>query len=259
MELNFSKYQGTGNDFVIVDNRELQHQFSKNEVVKLCDRKFGIGSDGLILIQNHPEYDFEMVFYNPDASQSFCGNGSRCAVAFAHSLGLFKHKTSFLSTDGLHHAELLEHDWVRLEMHDVEGSESIGSHLFINTGSPHYILPFPDKEDFNIVDEARKIRYNERFQVEGVNVNFIRVENDVLHIRTYERGVENETLSCGTGVTAAALAQHEFSKRGMGRFEQKINSEGGELKVTFEKTESGYSNIVLEGPATFVFQGKINL
>jgi diaminopimelate epimerase len=259
LELQFSKYQGTGNDFVIIDNRNPQHNFSKEQIIHLCDRKFGIGSDGLILIQNYPSLDFEMVFYNPDASQSFCGNGSRCAVVFAKNLGLFNSSTRFLSTDGEHQAELLPNGWVKLKMHDVNSYEWVGSDLFINTGSPHYILPMPQNESFDIVQLAHGIRYNDRFAKEGVNVNFIKIQKETLHIRTYERGVEDETLSCGTGVTAAALAQHIFSKNPSGQYSQQIQSQGGELRVSFEATESGFSNIHLEGPAMFVYKGLIEL
>jgi len=259
LKIPFNKYQGTGNDFVVIDNLSREFDLRKEQIVRICDRKFGVGSDGLILIQKHDNYDFEMVFYNPDASQSFCGNGSRCAVLFAKKLGLFGETTRFLSTDGEHEAELLPNNWVKLKMHDVNALEHINGDLFLNTGSPHYVKKEAFDDSFDIVSEARKIRYNERYSAEGVNVNYIKTVNDVLFIRTYERGVEDETLSCGTGVTAAALALNEFTGSQEGDFKQKVQSSGGRLEVHYTKSNRSFNNIYLLGPATFVYRGEIDL
>jgi diaminopimelate epimerase len=257
LNIEFYKYQGTGNDFVVIDNRAIQHSFTKEQIIHICSRKFGIGSDGLILIQNHSTSDFEMVFYNPDASQSFCGNGSRCAVRFAKKLGLFENQTTFLSTDGLHTAELMPDNWVSLQMHDVPTFEWIGSDLFIDTGSPHYISPKPVNEDFNLIEAAKEIRYSDRFREKGINVNYIHSVDPVLHIRTYERGVENETLSCGTGVTASVLAKHLFDDIDQGSFEQEVSTPGGNLQVAYEVGENGFTNIYLKGPASMVYKGTV--
>lgn len=259
MKIPFYKYQGAGNDFIVIDNRDQKFNLSISQIQNLCDRKFGIGSDGLILIEKHQNLDFNMVFFNPDGSQSFCGNGSRCAVSFAKSLKLFDQETKFLSTDGKHSASLMEGDWVSLKMHDVPSYEQIGQDLFINTGSPHYIISSEGVNNIEIVSEAHKIRYNSRFKDEGVNVNFIELKNEILHIRTYERGVENETLSCGTGVTAAALAQHIINGKHEGSFNQKVKSMGGDLEVSFKLDSNGFSDIYLKGPATFVFNGSISI
>lgn len=259
MKINFSKYQGTGNDFIIIDNRNNQVQLNNEHIVFLCHRRYGIGSDGLILIQNHSELDFEMVFYNPDSSQSFCGNGSRCAVVFANSLNLFDQKTEFLSTDGVHEAELMNDSWVSLKMHDVSEHEKINADLFIDTGSPHYLIQNNMENGFDLISEARKVRYNDRFMEKGVNVNFIRSEDDVIHLRTYERGVENETLSCGTGVTASALANHIYNGNLNGSFTQKVISQGGSLEVDFQSDGEQFTEIYLKGPAAFVYEGEIEI
>jgi diaminopimelate epimerase len=259
LNINFYKYQGTGNDFVIIDNRSLNHVFSNEEVRQICNRKFGIGSDGLILIQDHPTLDFEMIFFNPDASQSFCGNGSRCAVLFAKHLGLFNQRTIFESTDGEHSAELMQDNWVSLKMHDVPNFEWIGSDLFLDTGSPHYVTAKTYEQGFDIVEHAHKIRYNQRFAEIGVNVNYIKRDDEVLKVRTYERGVENETLSCGTGVTAAALASHLFDDKDSGSFEQEVLSEGGNLRVAYQAGTGGFTDIYLKGPAAMVYKGTISI
>ncbi|BDD00350.1 diaminopimelate epimerase [Persicobacter psychrovividus] len=255
--VDFYKYQGTGNDFVMVDNR--QQVIDPNDipsVQRLCDRKFGIGADGLILIQEHPDYDFEMVYFNSDGSKSLCGNGSRCAVRFAEFLGIVSKSTHFLTIDGGLYAEITP-AVIRLKMPDVTTTERIGEDFFINTGSPHYVQ-FVDKvEATEVFDAGRAIRYNERFKAEGTNVNFVQqLEAQSIFVRTYERGVEDETLSCGTGVTACALACS------LNEMESpvKIKTLGGLLEVSFEKNSSeGFQNIFLTGPAEQVFSGKINI
>ncbi|MEM7551695.1 MAG: diaminopimelate epimerase [Bacteroidota bacterium] len=256
MMLSFYKYQGTGNDFILLDNRDLS--FPKEDlkfISKLCDRRFGIGSDGLILIENHPELDFEMVFFNPDGSQSMCGNGSRCAVMFAKRLEIIKDETTFLSTDGVHTATINGNE-VRLSMSDVSTVEQHDLGLFLNTGSPHLIIETEQLQSCDIPLKGSEIRYNDQYQKEGVNINFIENNTDHVSVRTYERGVENETLSCGTGVTAVALAS---SSKG---YESPVNVEtkGGRLQVEFTKaSESRFEDIFLTGPAEFVFEGKIDV
>lgn len=258
MKIPFFKYQGTGNDFVMIDNRT--NVFDKTNITaiqQLCNRKFGIGSDGLILIENLPDFDFNMVFFNPDGSQSFCGNGSRCAVAFAKYLGIIESQAYFNSTDGEHEAWISTNGDVSLKMHDVKVIEKGDGYYFINTGSPHYIKEEINLKELDIVAKGREIRYNKRFKEEGTNVNFVKYNQESLDIRTYERGVEGETLSCGTGVTAAALSWADKFKLSAGKVD--VNAEGGKLSVGFKRTENGFNDIWLIGAATFVFKGEIEI
>lgn len=257
MILHFEKYHGAGNDFIMVDDRSTSFDIRNLDLVqRLCDRRFGIGADGLILIREHPELDFHMIYFNADGTQSFCGNGSRCAMVFAASLGMVSKQARFLSTDGTHEAEIIG-DRVRLKMHDVASVEHGADHYFINTGSPHWI-EFTDQLDgVDVYSEARKIRYNERFCEDGTNVNYAQLADGGIRIRTYERGVENITLACGTGVTAVALA---------GSIEGKLSSpvnvkaDGGDLSVEFEGDAAhGFKNIWLIGPAEKVFEGKLEI
>lgn len=259
--MKFVKYQATGNDFILIDNRSGEIQLSKNQIIKLCDRKFGIGADGVILIEKSDSTDFTVNYYNSDGSQSLCGNGSRAAVQFASSLKLVNGKTTFEAYDGVHQAELLNSGIVRLKMRDVTGMKNIGHDLFIHTGSPHYIRFEKTLRDSPIFEEGRKIRYSEAFKPGGTNVNFVEILPDNnLFVRTYERGVENETLSCGTGVTAAALAA---TTRGFSS-PIKIKTLGGELSVEFKTSHSGesstsFTDIYLIGPAKRVFDGTLEL
>jgi len=257
-KIEFYKYQGTGNDFVVVDNRSQKlYRNDKSIAQKLCDRKFGVGSDGLILIENHDEYDFEMIFFNPDGSQSMCGNGSRCAVKFAHYLGIIGDQTTFLSTDGVHEASI-DGDIVRLSMRDVAQSEinSFPEHFTINTGSPHYVIFASNIKDKNVKEEGASIRYSDEFAANGINVNFVEKQSkNKISVRTYERGVENETLSCGTGVTACAIAH--VLHGGVSPVE--IETLGGQLSVEFELENGSAKNVWLIGPAMNVFKGEITL
>ena len=257
MELSFYKYQGTGNDFVMVDDREQRFDEKNLSLVqKLCDRKFGIGADGLILIRNHADYDFEMIYFNADGSQSMCGNGARCAVAFSAFLGIIKDKTHFLAIDGPHDA-ILVGDQVELLMGNVSGiTESLGD-FFVNTGSPHHIRFVEQVKDYPVFDQGKSIRYDACYAPAGTNVNFVeRISENEVFVRTYERGVENETLSCGTGVTAAAIVFGALQKQN----HVKINTLGGRLSVKFHQGDSGgFSDIWLIGPAEQVFSGKIIL
>jgi diaminopimelate epimerase len=256
--IEFYKYQGTGNDFVVVDNRS--HKLDRNDksiAKKLCDRKFGVGSDGLILIENHTEYDFEMIFFNPDGSQSMCGNGSRCAVKFAQYLGIIEDNTTFLSTDGVHEASI-EGDIVRLNMQDVAEAniKTYPEHFTIDSGSPHYVIFASNIKDKNVKEEGASIRYSDEFIKDGINVNFVEKQsNDTISVRTYERGVENETLSCGTGVTACAIAHVLHG----GTSPVKIETLGGQLSVEFELDGPAAKNVWLIGPAKNVFKGEIDL
>lgn len=259
MHLPFYKYHGTGNDFVLIDGRSVNINLTVKQIVKLCDRHFGIGSDGLIIVKHHDSEDFEMVFYNPDGSQSFCGNGSRCAVAFARLLGIIPNHGTFLAIDGVHpfvvhDSGLTDGTVVNIRMRDVMATERQGEDLILNTGSPHYITVCEDLKQLDILPAARAIRYNERFAADGINVNFVRYGNNELWMRTYERGVEAETLSCGTGVTAAALslALHDASAS-----EIKVHTSGGDLMVKFSRAEQGFDDIWLCGPAEKVFEGVI--
>lgn len=225
-------------------------------VPRLCDRHFGIGSDGLILIRNHPEADFEMVYFNPDGSQSLCGNGSRCAVAFARDIGIIQgESTTFMAYDGLHFAHF-EGELIHLKMADNDSLQAVEQDYFADTGSPHYVRVVDDLAEFPVVDQGRAIRYAPRFSPGGTNVNFISLNKigNRLSIRTYERGVENETLSCGTGITAAALVA---ANKGL-QSPVHVQARGGNLQVAFEKDGSRFINLYLIGPAKFVFEGHID-
>lgn len=257
MEINFYKYQGTGNDFVMVDDRGQRFDEKNLTLVqKLCNRKFGIGADGLILIRNHPEFDFEMIYFNADGSQSMCGNGARCAVAFASLLGIIRKNTRFLAIDGPHEA-LISDGQVELLMGNVDKIERKAEDFFVNTGSPHHIRLVDKIKDYPVFDIGKEIRYDSIYAPGGTNVNFVQpLAEDEIFVRTYERGVENETLSCGTGVTAAALAFGSAKNQNL----IKINTLGGKLSVKFQANEKGgFENIWLIGPAEQVFSGKISL
>lgn len=258
MTLNFYKYQGAGNDFIFLDNRDaIFPKDNKELIIHLCDRHFGIGADGLILIENHPETDFSMVYFNADSSQTMCGNGARCAVALAKKLNIINESTNFTAYDGLHHAEVNNDGTISLEMIDVENVDVLENHVFTNTGTLHHIELVEDLENYPVVELGRKIR-NEIYGIEGSNVNFIEQTNEnTFLIRTYERGVEDETLACGTGVTAAAIAAHKIGKTTDTIVN--VNAIGGNLQVSFDVVDGIYKNVVLTGPAQFVFQGTINV
>ncbi|MDZ4664280.1 MAG: diaminopimelate epimerase [Bacteroidota bacterium] len=260
MTIEFYKYQGTGNDFILIDNRKSKLQLSYARIKFLCNRHFGIGADGLMLLEDEISYDFKMVYYNSDGHESsMCGNGGRCIMAFAKQLGIVKEKARFLAIDGPHDALILPDDVVSLKMNDVKNIEMDNDHFFINTGSPHYIKQAEKVSAMNVVEEGRKIRNSERFKEEGTNVNFMEKFDDHIYIRTYERGVEDETLSCGTGVTAVALAAACI---GMSTSKNNcaVRTQGGMLNVKFDKVLANtFYNIWLEGPAHFVFKGAIDI
>ena len=256
-KIHFYKYQATGNDFVVIDNRSGNLTFSKEQVVQICNRKFGIGADGLMLIEKHPSVNFNLEYFNSDGSQSLCGNGSRAAVHFASRLGLVNGKATFNAFDGEHTAELLPSGIIRLKMNPVKEVKKMENDYFINTGSPHFIRFVSEVDNYPVFEEGRTIRYSENFKPGGTNVNFVALQGDnTIFVRTYERGVENETLSCGTGVTAAALAA---SLKGYSS-PIKIKTLGGDLSVEFKSSQSGtFQEIFLIGPAKMVFEGDLEL
>ncbi len=257
MALTFYKYHGTGNDFIMIDNR--QNQFPKDsteQVAQLCDRRFGIGADGLILLEDDEDVDFTMVYYNSDGNQSsMCGNGGRCIVAFAQFLGIITATATFRAVDGIHYASI-EGEIVSLQMKDVDGIRKKEHYSFLDTGSPHHVQLVSDLNKFNVAKEGAKLRYG-MYGEKGSNINFVEANGQGFAVRTYERGVENETLSCGTGVTAVALAMHYDGKATAENI--KIKTPGGNLEVTFEKKDEGYGNIRLIGPAKKVFKGEIHV
>ncbi|MEP6465546.1 MAG: diaminopimelate epimerase [Parafilimonas sp.] len=259
MKLTFYKYHGTGNDFIIIDNRSNTITLKNEQVKQMCDRRFGIGADGLMLMNNIPNYDFGMTYYNADGNTgSMCGNGGRCMVQFAYDLGLRKSEYLFTATDGDHKAIIETNKWIDLKMKDVDTIESLSSDFILNTGSPHYVKPVSNAAAINVFTEGQAIRYSKRFADKGINVNFVEKQDDgKIFVRTYERGVEDETLSCGTGVTAAALA---FANNNNGFNLINIKTPGGNLAVKFIKTgKSSFKDIWLCGPATFVFKGEVNV
>ncbi|MBN2272755.1 MAG: diaminopimelate epimerase [Bacteroidales bacterium] len=260
MLLNFSKYQGAGNDFIIVDNRDNNFPRSdKSLVARLCDRKFGIGADGLMLLQNAATgHDFEMVYFNSDGREStMCGNGGRCIAAFAARLQLIEKETTFLAADGMHEAILLQPETVRLHMTDVDKVEKNDAFCFLNTGSPHYVKFVTDAAGINVYHEGMNIRYSNRFKEQGTNVNFVQDMGDSIFVRTYERGVENETLSCGTGIVASAISSYLQKNTDEPSFTIPVSAPGGKMVVSFDHKNGKFTNIWLEGPAIFVFEGKI--
>ena len=254
--MKFYKYQGTGNDFVMIDNRLGEwDELSIENIEKLCDRRFGIGADGLIKINSAKGVDFEVDYYNSDGSKSFCGNGARCSVAFAHFLDIIEDKTTFTAIDGIHEAEI-KNGIVKLKMGDVSNINTVGNDFVLNTGSPHYVKYVEMLNNYNVYKTGNEIRNSETYKQEGINVNFVeKLSDKELFVRTYERGVEDETYSCGTGVTAAALT---FMKNNNQTFVG-VKVMGGQLKVYAEKDGDGFKNIWLEGPAVQVFKGDINL
>ncbi|MEH6514442.1 MAG: diaminopimelate epimerase [Maribacter arcticus] len=256
MKYTFYKYQGTGNDFVMFDNRK--NEFPKDDVslvASICNRKFGVGSDGLILLEDDEKTDFKMVYFNSDGREgSMCGNGGRCIVAFAYFLGIIRNKTVFIAVDGLHEASI-EGDVVSLKMTDVQEISKKQNALYLNTGSPHHVQLVKELKSFNVVKEGARLRYGV-YGEKGSNINFVEQnESGGFDIRTYERGVEDETLSCGTGVTAVALGMYH-----MGKTKKKIvpiKAVGGNLEVSFDEQNSLYSNIYLKGEAKQVFKGEL--
>ena len=260
MKIPFFKYQGTGNDFVIIDNRKNIFPRRNTELVgRLCNRRFGIGADGLILLQEHNGFDFEMIYYNSDGRvSSMCGNGGRCISAFAKKLGIIKQHCRFLAIDGEHEAEVTANDWVELKMKDVTFGERGEDYFVLDTGSPHYVVFVEDLDDINIVENGKAIRYSAAYKKEGINVNFVEKTKEGILVATYERGVEDETLSCGTGVTACAIAYYMRQPLDE-RTNVPVTTKGGNLQVRFKLSETdGVSDVWLCGKAILVFEGVID-
>ena len=259
-KMNFHKYQGTGNDFVILDNRNWSYTALTLERVKfLCDRRFGIGADGLMLLNTKSGYDFEMKYYNADGRESsMCGNGGRCLVRFAYDLGIRKADYHFIASDGPHQAEIDDKGIVSLKMKNVERIEDRHGDFVLDTGSPHYVKMVVDVTDYDVYHKGMDIRYNSEFAKEGINVNFVEQKRpDEIIVRTYERGVEDETLSCGTGVTASALACYHNE---LGYNDVRVITKGGKLTVKYDRVgENYFENIWLCGPAVKVFEGTIEI
>ena len=259
MEINFHKYQGTGNDFVMLDNLDGKYNhLTVDQIQLICDRRFGIGADGLICINKHENYAFEIDYSNSDGSKSFCGNGARCSVAFATSLGIDCESITFLAFDGEHQAKLTQKT-IAIEMQNVIEVKEINGDFELNTGSTHYIRFIENSEILNVVDFGKKVRYSENYQENGINVNLVQQNGNAIHVETYERGVEDETLSCGTGVTAAAIAC-AYKEKQLGFNEYEVTVKGGKLKVSFVlEDDFSFTNIWLSGPAEFVFKGTIHV
>ena len=258
MLIEFYKYQGTGNDFVILDNFNSDAPVLTTEQIKfICNRNFGIGADGLMLLSKKEGYDFEMIYYNADGNQSsMCGNGGRCLVKFAYDRGIHKSTYNFIATDGEHQASIDENAIVRLKMLDVDKVDYHTHHSLLNTGSPHYVKFAENVQLLDVTATGKEIRYSASFAKEGINVNFVEIlDEDTIYVRTYERGVENETLSCGTGVTAAALIS-AHNENGFNTVD--VKTKGGKLSVEFNKIDDQhFENIWLCGPAVFAFKGEI--
>lgn len=257
MKINFNKYQGTGNDFIIIDNHS-KHSIPSNEIIKrLCDRKFGIGADGLIIIAEEEGYDYRMIYFNSDGNESsMCGNGGRCAAAFCLAKGIAGNSQTFIAPDGIHKAHV-DGTIVKLSMKDVREPEIVDNNYFLNTGSPHYVMFRNNVADIDVNNEGKRIRNSDLFHPQGTNVNFVESRTNSIFVRTFERGVEAETLSCGTGVTASAIAavySRQFDMNSMN-----VITPGGELNVSFKYINRTFTDIWLSGPATFVYEGSIEI
>ncbi|MFP4059836.1 MAG: diaminopimelate epimerase [Bacteroidota bacterium] len=260
MHLRFDKYQAAGNDFIIIDNRDKSFPVGRKLINVLCDRRFGVGADGLMLLEEHDDFDFRMVYFNADGNEStMCGNGGRCIVAFARKAGIFADQTSFIAVDGPHDAFLLENDGVRLKMQDVLKVEKLEKGFYLDTGSPHLVVFVDNVDKTDVFLLGRKLRNNEKFRDSGgTNVNFVEWMNPgVIKVRTYERGVEDETLACGTGVVASAISTTLW--RNSDIFSYNIYARGGKLGVSFKRDGNIFKDIWLEGPAEHVFEGVIDV
>ena len=261
MNLHFFKYQGTGNDFILIDNRDGSLSSPSISFVSgLCDRRFGIGADGLMLLQNKEGYDFEMIYYNADGQPgSMCGNGGRCIVAFAKFLGIITYETNFLAVDGAHYAKISETcDWVSLKMIDTDKITRDGDAYVLNTGSPHYVKLVSGLKEKDVYEDGYNIRNNETYEANGINVNFVEPLDEGYFVRTFERGVEDETYACGTGVTAVALAMAKQNGQ-TGHVNTPIKALGGDLNICFNFDGQKFTEIFLEGPAVKVFEGMVDV
>lgn len=261
MKISFAKYHGAGNDFILIDNRLRRFPKDDHTIATLCHRRYGVGADGLILIENHPDFNFEMVYYNADGGLgSMCGNGGRCAVIFAKEAGLIGHGAEFLAYDGVHVANILDKGIVKLSMNTVKKISMNGDAYVLDTGSPHYVEFVHSLAETEVVTAGRKIRNSMAYLKEGINVNFAERKGDKWWMRTYERGVEDETLSCGTGTVAVAIAASLHLKNDEEEQVYSIHAPGGDLKVYFKKeSPEHFSNVYLEGPVVHVFDGALEI
>lgn len=261
MELQFYKYQGAGNDFILIDNREnVVDHHNPGLISRICDRRFGIGGDGMMFLETQPGYDFKMVYYNADGQpSSMCGNGGRCMVAFAKFLGVVDAETNFLAVDGPHYAKIsAEGNWVSLQMIDVNSITRDGEAYVLDTGSPHFVQLTSGLEQKNVYQDGYAIRNNDTYKAKGINVNFVEPMDEGYFVRTFERGVEDETYACGTGVTAVALAM-AADKGESGTISTPIKVLGGHMNIRFTRNGDHYTDIFLEGPAEQVFKGTISI
>lgn len=259
--IKFFKYQGAGNDFIVLDNREKVLNLTAGQISRLCNRRTGVGGDGLMLLQSSETYDFEMIYFNADGEPgSMCGNGGRCIVAFAYHLGLFTETTRFLAFDGAHFAAIREDGRiVKLQMGDVRKVERMGKDWVLDTGSPHFVREVSRLPDFPVKEQGRLIRNSTHFKAQGINVNFVESTHNGYFVRTYERGVEDETLACGTGVTAVAIAM-AYQKQELGINHTILQVPGGTLEVSFNyRGGQQFTDVFLQGPAEFVFEGTVKL
>ena len=265
MKIQFYKYQGTGNDFVMVDNRGGNFNYNNTEFVSsICDRRYGIGCDGLILIEDNNDLDFTMKYFNSDGSElGMCGNGARCVVQFAKKLGIINNSAIFQASDGVHHAEIIDNNYVRVKMNDIDMSnydliDKNFDNIYLDNGSPHLVINSNDIDKIDVFNEGRKIRYGEKYKHEGVNINFVEFTSNssLFKVRTYERGVEDETLSCGTGAIAVAVVLNYSNI--INKEEIKISMKGGNLKVSFSRVGDNFSNIWLSGAVSEIYKGEIN-
>ena len=259
MKIKFSKYNGAGNDFIVIDDRKNNIDNNPSLIEKLCNRNFGIGGDGLILIKESKSTDFEILHYTSDGNLgSLCGNGSRCAISFAYKNKIIGKKTRFDAFDGIHNAEIINDNLVKMEMKINSDIIENEYGTWLDTGSPHLVIEKDNTDELDVNLLASSIRYNEYYKKEGVNVNFIeKVSNETFKIRTYERGVENETLACGTGSTASAICMNYLGKSQSNNITMKCR--GGDLKVQFISKDSLFTNISITGPAKLVFEGRIDI
>ena len=259
MEINFSKYNGAGNDFILIDDRDSLINDNKSLINYLCDRHFGVGADGIIILKESNNCDFEILHYTSDGNLgSLCGNGSRCAVLFAYNKDITGRKTVFNAFDGIHSAEILENGLIKMEMKLNSDIVNNSYGTFTDTGSPHLVIEKDDTDKLDVCNEGRAIRYNDFYKKEGVNVNFIeKISDDQFKIRTYERGVENETLACGTGSTASAICMNFLGRTKRSNITMKCK--GGDLNVQFNLSERGYQEISITGPAKLVYEGTIKV
>ncbi len=262
MIVHFSKYHGTGNDFIMIDGRDQDtSQFNTNLIHRLCDRRFGIGGDGLIILANGDQADLKMHYYNADGNEgTMCGNGGRCFTAFANQLELSGAKTQFEGIDGLHMSTLLPNGHIRLKLKDVYNIKEMNDGYLLDTGSPHFVKFVTRLDQLDVTGEGQEVRHQQRFGEGGVNVNFVEqgTSPDQIYVRTFERGVEAETYSCGTGVSAAAICSYHHHKSDISTYH--IHTKGGKLKVSFMPLENGhFTEVYLTGPATKVYEGSIEI